>query len=72
MDRRRPCPVIAKGPGYSILLTKHAISCILRTVFRGEVEIDRGGRLVELTMRPLVAGIVLDFVELKLDPFARH
>jgi hypothetical protein len=43
--------VIGKGPGYSILLTKHAISCILRTVFRNEVEIDRGGRLVELTMR---------------------
>jgi hypothetical protein len=64
--------VIGKGPGYSILLTKHAISCILRTVFRGEVEIDRGGRLVELTMRSRLTGIMLDFVELKFDPLARH
>jgi hypothetical protein len=50
MDRGRLCPVIGEGPGYSNLLTKYAISCILRTVFRFTGEIDRGDRLVELTM----------------------
>ncbi len=36
------------GVWLSILLTKHAISCILRTVFRGTGEMNHGDRLVEL------------------------